>query len=55
MYRCLICRFDVTLDDAVAPTRRGTCLCIGCYARETGDSRRVSKLLVREVEAVLAA
>jgi hypothetical protein len=55
MYRCLVCRFEVELDDAIAPTRRGTCICVRCYARETNDEHRVPPSLRRELEAALAA
>ena len=55
MYRCLICRFDVELDDAVAPTRRGTCVCVRCYARETKTEHPISAALRRELEQALAA
>jgi hypothetical protein len=54
MYRCLICRFDVELDDAIAPTRRGTCICVRCYARETQNERQVPVSLRRELEEALA-
>ncbi len=55
MYRCLICRFEVELDDAIAPTRRGTCICVRCYARETKTEHMVPPALRRELEQALAA
>jgi hypothetical protein len=55
MYRCLICRFEVLLDDAIAPTRRGTCICVRCYARETKTEFQVPASLRRDVEAALPA
>lgn len=35
-YRCLICRWGAQLDDAIAITRRGICICLSCYLHETG-------------------
>lgn len=55
MYRCLICRFIVELDDAIAPTRRGTCICVRCYARETNTEHPLPPALRRELEETLAA
>jgi hypothetical protein len=54
MYRCLICRFEVQLDDAIAATRRGTCICLRCYARETNSEHPLPLSLRREVEQALA-
>ncbi len=55
MYRCLICHFNVELDDAIAATRRGTCICVRCFARETNSEQAVSPALRRDVEDALAA
>jgi hypothetical protein len=55
MYRCLICRFEVELDDAVAVTRRGACICIRCFARETNTEHPLPSALRRELERALAA
>lgn len=55
MYRCLICRFMVELDDAIAATRRGTCICVRCFARETNSEHPTPKSLRRELEEALAA
>jgi hypothetical protein len=53
MYRCLVCRWgEITLDDALAPTRRGTCICLRCYTRETGTYRRVDTAIVRAIDAL---
>ena len=32
---CLICHYEVELDDAVVPTG-GRCICLRCFLRETG-------------------
>jgi hypothetical protein len=55
MYRCLICRFGVELDDAIALTSRGTCICVRCFARETKSEQRVPAALRRDVEAAMPA
>lgn len=55
MYTCIICRFQVSFDDTVAPTDSGRCICLGCYLRNTDDQRRPDKKLTREIESVLAA
>ncbi len=55
MFRCVICHFDVELDDAIAATRRGTCVCVRCFARETNTEHPVPSALRRELERALAA
>jgi hypothetical protein len=54
MYRCLICHFTVVLDDAIAVTRRGACICVRCFARETESERPLPRALRQEVERALA-
>ena len=54
MYVCVICRFQVELDDVVAPTATGRCVCVACFARETGTARPMPKTLRREVVAAVA-
>ena len=53
MYRCLLCQFTVEFDDAIAPTRGGTCICVRCFARETASVRVVPPALRREIEEAL--
>lgn len=53
MFRCLICHFAVELDDAIAVTRRGTCICVRCFARETDSQHPFSAALRRDVEDAL--
>ena len=56
MYRCLICRRDDTpLDDTIAPTRRGTCICLTCYTREVRATLRLSPALRTAIDAALAS
>lgn len=55
MTTCIICHFDVPLDDAVVLTARGRCICLLCYGRETGSHLPLPKALRREVSGVLSA
>lgn len=55
MWRCLICAFETVLDDAVAPTRTGRCICIRCYGREVGDRRPLPPALRRALVETLSA
>ncbi len=54
MYQCVICRFDVQLDDAVAPTAGGHCVCLRCFARETESERPMDKDFRQSILVVLA-
>jgi hypothetical protein len=54
MWTCVICRFEVELDDAVAPTESHHCVCVRCYARETETALATPKELRRELSALLA-
>jgi len=53
VFTCVICRFDVPLDDGVAPTENGLCVCLRCFARETGSERAMEPALRAEVIAAL--
>lgn len=55
MFTCVICRFEAELDDVIAPTRRGRCVCLRCFSRETETSRPMSKELRRDLSFVLGA
>ena len=55
MSTCVIWRFDVPLDDAVALTARGRCICLLCYGRETGSHLPMPRALQREVSDLLGA
>jgi hypothetical protein len=54
MYVCVICRFEVELDDAVAPTATGHCVCVRCFARETESEHSMDKPLRQAILDVLA-
>lgn len=51
MYTCVICQFEVELDDTIAPLPSGRCICLSCYARTTDTAVPMSKKLRSEVAA----
>lgn len=55
MSTCAICRFETELDDIVLRVAAGRCVCLRCYARETGAVRRLPRALRRDIAATLAA
>ena len=55
MRTCTICRFETELDDVVAASAVGQCICLRCFGRETGSARPMPKALRRELSATLAA
>jgi hypothetical protein len=54
---CTICRFETELDDVVVRASRegGHCICLCCFARQTGTERPMPKALRRDIIAALAA
>lgn len=54
MYKCVICRFEAELDDAIAPPAGGRCVCLRCFARETETARPMPGALRRDIAAALA-
>jgi hypothetical protein len=55
VHTCVICRFEVELDDAVVPTASGLCVCVRCFARETDSGHLMDKEFRREIVDVLDA
>lgn len=55
MFRCVLCKFNVELDDAITTTRNGACICVRCFARATESEHRLPTALRRELEQTLAA
>ncbi len=54
MVTCVLCGFSTELDDAaVLMGGRPRCICLRCFARETGTARAMSPTLRREVDACL--
>jgi recombinational DNA repair protein (RecF pathway) len=49
MYRCIICGFQITLDDVQLMHNDGKAVCLRCYCRETNSTKEVSKTLQRDV------
>jgi hypothetical protein len=50
MYRCRICRFEVTLDDVSLRFTVGDCICVLCYARETHTDKRMPAAVKRDAQ-----
>jgi hypothetical protein len=55
MYRCVICHFEVPMDDTVISGRTGCCICLRCYIREAGVERPMTPGLRRDVSSALGA
>lgn len=56
MHICMICRFDVELDDVMIKGGvPGHCVCVRCFYREAGTTVSMPKTLRREVQATLSA
>ncbi len=53
MHTCFICHFPTELDDVVVARGAGACVCLRCYARETGSARPMPEKLRRQVVVVL--
>jgi hypothetical protein len=54
MTTCIICRFPTEVDDAMFAVVAGRCVCLRCFARETGTERPMPKPLRCELAAALA-
>lgn len=54
MLNCSLCHFDVLLDDGAIPQSGDRCICLACYARQTGTEQLMPKTLRRELIAALA-
>jgi hypothetical protein len=54
MFRCILCAFEVELDDAVVAAQGARCICLRCYTRETNNTKLMTKGLRRELTATLA-
>jgi hypothetical protein len=55
VFTCIICRFTVPLDDTVVAGRTGRCICLRCYARETGMEQKMPADLSRDLRSTLSA
>jgi hypothetical protein len=54
MFRCILCQLEIELDDAVAPTSRGRCVCLRCYFRILGNRRPMPGWLSDAIRDCLA-
>jgi len=54
MYTCQLCRSETHLDDVALRRGADGCICLACYGRETGTTRRMPKALRRDLIAALA-
>jgi hypothetical protein len=54
MWTCSICHFATELDDVEVRLGAGQCICLRCYARESGTQRPMPKALRQELIAALA-
>ena len=54
MRTCIICCFTAELDDVVSRIGPERCICLRCYARETGTERPMPQALRRQITSVLA-
>jgi hypothetical protein len=54
MFRCSLCHFPTELNDVAARLGMSRCICLRCYARETGNAVPMPKGLRRELGRVLA-
>ena len=55
MHTCRICHFDSPLDDVAVRGPAGRCVCLRCFARETGTARPMPRTLRHELAVVLTA
>jgi hypothetical protein len=53
VFTCIICQFNVVLDDAVVSSRNGRCICLRCYLRETGADRPMAPALRKDLSLAL--
>ncbi|MGD9893463.1 MAG: hypothetical protein AB7R89_04760 [Dehalococcoidia bacterium] len=54
MWTCRICHFDTEFDDVELAFVDGRCICVRCFARETGSTLEMPKPLRQALDAVFA-
>lgn len=54
MYRCIVCHFDVELDDVELRGGARSCVCVRCYARQVDAEHPMPKELRRDLIQTLA-
>ena len=55
MYTCIVCHFEIVLDDVAVESQSGHSICLRCYTKLTDTEQPMPKDLRREVEAFLHA
>ena len=50
---CTICHFGVSLDDVAMRGPAGRCVCLACFARETGSQVLMPKRLWTSIAAIV--
>jgi hypothetical protein len=53
MLVCIICRFELEIDDVAIEAAGGHAVCVRCYARETENKLPMPKSLRQEIVAAL--
>lgn len=53
MFHCILCAFDVELDDTVVTSAGFRCICLRCYSRETGNLKLMTRGLRKELVSTL--
>lgn len=51
---CVLCSFDVEMDDALVVTANQKCICLYCWERITGNYTPVSKQLRHDIYDALS-
>ena len=54
MFTCIICCFAVEYDDVISRFGSGRCVCLRCFARETGSERPMPQALRRQIIQALS-
>jgi hypothetical protein len=54
MYKCVVCRWEVELDDVEVNGSHGGCVCIRCYSRLVENEKPMPKDLRKELIMCMA-
>jgi len=55
MWTCILCRFDVVLDDVLLMFKSGRAICLACYQREVDQAQPMPAALRRAITAAMDA
>ncbi len=53
MFRCILCRFEVELDDVKLNHGNGAVVCLRCYTREVEADRAMAARYRRNVQRAI--